>query len=68
MKIVHTPKLELTEKEYRLLDDTYALIAAIDNNLTGEDYNYLNSYFNVSLVDVGNAIGTLMDWSRNELL
>ena len=68
MKIVHTPKLELTEKEYRLLDDAYALIAAIDNNLTGEDYNYLNSYFNVSLVDVGNAIGTLMDWSRNELL
>ena len=67
MKIVHTPKLELTEKEYRLLDDAYALIAAIDNNLTGEDYNYLNSYFNVSLVDVGNAIGTLMDWSRNEL-
>lgn len=67
MKIVHTPKLELTEKEYRLLDDAYALIAAIDNNLTGEDCNYFNSYFNVSLVDVGNAIGTLMDWSRNEL-
>lgn len=66
MKIVHTPKLELTEKEYRLLDDAYALIAAIDNNLTGEDWKYLNSYFHVSLVDVGNAIGTLMDWSRNE--
>lgn len=67
MKIIHTPRLELTEKEYRLLDDAYALIAAIDNNLTGEDWNYLNSYFNVSLVDAGNAIGTLMDWSRNEL-
>ena len=70
MKIIrNTPKLELTEREYRLLDDTYALIAAIDSNLTDEDWNYLNSYFNnpVSLLDVKNAIGTLMDWSNNEL-
>ena len=68
MRIVHNaPKLELTEREYHLLDDVYALIAAIDSNLTDEDWDCLNSDFEVSLPDVRNAIGTLMDWSRNEL-
>lgn len=68
MRIVHNaPKLELTEREYHLLDDVYALIAAIDSNLTDEDWDCLNSDFEVSLLDVRNAIGTLMDWSRNEL-
>lgn len=68
MKIVHnTPKLELTDREYHLLDDVYALIAVIDSNLTDEDWDCLNSYFDTSLVDVRNAIGTLMDWSLNEL-
>ena len=68
MRILHNaPKLELTEKEYHLLDDVYALIAAIDSNLTDEDWNCLNSDFEVSLLDVRNAIGTLMDWSNNEL-
>ena len=62
MKIVHTPKLELTEKEYRLLDDAYALIAAIDGNLSDADWNSLNSNPKVSLLDVRNAIGTLIDW------
>lgn len=65
MRIVrYNPKLELTEKEYRLLDDTYALIAAIDSNLTDEDWDYLDSAFEVSLVDARSVIGTLMDWSR----
>ena len=68
MKIIrNAPKLELTEREYRLLDDTYALIAAIDNNLLSTDWNYLNSNLGVSLITVRNAIGILMDWSRNEL-
>ena len=68
MKIIrNAPKLELTEREYRLLDDVYALIAAIDNNLLSTDWNYLNSHLDVSLLDVKNAIGTLMDWSRDEL-
>lgn len=68
MKIIrNAPKLELTEKEYHLLDDVYALIAAIDSNLTNEDWDYINPILGVSLPDVRNAIGTLMDWSRNEL-
>ena len=68
MRIIrNAPKLELTEREYHLLDDVYALIAAIDSNLTDEDWDCLNSDFEVSLLDVRNAIGTLMDWSRNEL-
>ena len=68
MKIVHNnPKLELTEREYHLLDDVYALIAAIDSNLTDEDWDCLTSGFEVSLLDVRHAIGTLMDWSKNEL-
>ena len=68
MKIIHnTPKLELTEREYHLLDDVYALIAAIDSNLTDEDWDCLNPVLGVSLLDVKNAIGTLMDWSRDEL-
>ena len=68
MKIIHnTPKLELTEREYHLLDDVYALIAAIDSNLTDEDWDCLNPRLDVSLLDVKNAIGTLMDWSNNEL-
>ena len=68
MKIIHNaPKLELTEREYRLLDDVYALIAAIDSNLTNEDWDCLNSGFEISLLDVRHAIGTLMDWSKNEL-
>ena len=68
MKIIrNAPKLELTEREYNLLDDTYALIAAIDSNLTNEDWDCLNSGFEISLLDVRHAIGTLMDWSKNEL-
>ena len=68
MRIVrNTPKLELTEREYRLLDDVYALIVAIDSNLPNADWNSLNPDLEVSLLDVRNAIGTLMDWSRNEL-
>jgi hypothetical protein len=68
MKIIrNAPKLELTEREYRLLDDTYALIAAINNNLLSADWNYLSPHFDASLLDVKNAIGTLMDWSRDEL-
>ena len=68
MKIIrNTPKLELTEREYRLLDDVYALIVAIDNNLPDADWNSLNPDLEVSLLDVKNAIGTLMDWSRDEL-
>ncbi len=68
MRIVrNAPKLELTEREYHLLDDVYALIAAIDNNLPNVDWNSLNPDLEVSLLDVRNAIGTLMDWSRNEL-
>ena len=68
MKIIrNTPKLELTEREYRLLDDTYALIAAIENNLTEKDWDFLDSTFEVSFLDVRHAIGTLMDWSRNDL-
>ena len=68
MKIIrNTPKLELTEREYRLLDDTYALIVAIDSNLPNADWNSLNPDLEVSLLDVKNAIGTLLDWSRDEL-
>ena len=68
MKIIrNTPKLELTEREYRLLDDVYALIATIDNNLPNADWNSLNPDLGVSLLDVKNAIGTLIDWSRDEL-
>lgn len=68
MKIVHNaPKLELTEREYHLLDDVYALIATIDNNLPKADWNSLNPDLGVSLLDVKNAIGTLIDWSRDEL-
>lgn len=68
MKIIrNAPKLELTEREYRLLDDTYALIAAIDSNLPDVDWNSLNPDLEVSLLDVRNAIGTLLDWSKDEL-
>ena len=68
MKIIrNTPKLELTEKEYHLLDEAYALIAAIDNNLPNVDWNSLNPDLEVSLLDVRNAIGTLLDWSKGEL-
>ena len=68
MKIIRsTPKLELTEKEYHLLDDTYALIAAIDSNLPDIDWSSLNPDLEVSLLEVKNAIGTLLDWSADEL-
>lgn len=68
MKIIrNAPKLELTEREYRLLDDVYALIVAIDSNLPDADWDCLNSGLKVSLLDVRHAIGTLIDWSRNEL-
>ena len=63
MRIIHNaPKLELTDREYHLLDDTYTLIAAIDGNLSDADWNSLNSNPKVSLLDVRNAIGTLIDW------
>ena len=68
MRIIrNAPKLELTEREYRLLDDVYALIATIDNNLPDTDWNSLNPDLEVSLLDVKNAIGTLLDWSADEL-
>ena len=61
-----TPIL-LNEREYRLLDDTYALIATIDNNLPNVDWSSLNPDLEVSLLDVRNAIGTLLDWAKDEL-
>ena len=68
MRIVrNNPQLELTEREYKILDDAYTLIAAIDSNLTDEDWNCVEDAFPVSLEDAKDVIGVLMDWSECDI-